>query len=81
MLNGYSGYRPQSFYDTAEHLKSFPSAESIAWLQQKGVTHLFVQMGAYDEGMPARLGAIPVLHEMASDRGVTLYRLDRAAAR
>ena len=81
MLNGYSGYRPQSFYDTAEQVKSFPSAESIAWLQQKGVTHLFVQMGAYDEGMPARLGAIPVLHEMASDRGVTLYRLDRAAER
>ena len=81
MLNGYSGYRPQSFYETAEQVRSFPSAASIAWLQQKGVTHVFVQMGAYDEGMPARLGAIPVLHEMASDRGVTLYRLDRPDAR
>ena len=75
MLNGYSGYRPPSYYENARALESFPSPDSIAWLQQRGVTHVFVQMGAYDAGMGERLARLPALHEVASDRGVTLFQL------
>jgi hypothetical protein len=75
MLNGYSGYRPPSFYDTADSVQQFPAASSIEWLRQHGVTHLFVHLDAYDETMAARLAAIPALHEVASERAVTLYRV------
>ncbi|MEQ1910586.1 MAG: PA14 domain-containing protein [Vicinamibacterales bacterium] len=75
MLNGYSGYRPPSYYENASALESFPSPDSIAWLQRRGVTHVFVQMGAYDAGMGERLAAVPALREIASDRGITLLRL------
>jgi hypothetical protein len=75
MLNGYSGYRPPSFYDTADAVQPFPAASSIQWLRQRGVTHVFVHLDAYDEGMAARLAAIPALREVASERAVTLYRL------
>ena len=77
MLNGYSGFRPPSYYENAEALAAFPSASSIAWLQQRGVTHVFVQMGAYGDEMPSQLAAIQALREVASDRGVTLFRVDR----
>lgn len=76
MLNGYSGFRPPSYYENADALAAFPSASSIAWLQQRGVTHVFVQMGAYGDEMPSQLAAIPALGEVASDRGITLFRLD-----
>jgi hypothetical protein len=76
MLNGYSGYRPPSFYETADHVRTFPSASSVEWLQARGVTHIYVQLGAYDDGLPQRLETIPALHHLASDRGVALYALD-----
>ena len=75
MLNGYSGYRPPSYYENADALAAFPSAPSISWLQQRGVTHVFVQMGAYDDEMSSRLAAVPALSEVASDRGITLFVL------
>jgi hypothetical protein len=76
MLNGYSGYRPPSFYETAEGVQAFPAPASIAWLQRRGVTHVFMAMGAYDDQMPIRLAAVPELHQVASDRNITLFRLD-----
>jgi hypothetical protein len=76
MLNGYSGYRPPSYYQTAEALTTFPSPESLTWLQQHGVTHVFIQLGAYDEGMPQRLAAASALKPVALDRGTALFRLE-----
>jgi hypothetical protein len=75
MLNGYSGFRPQSFYDTAEAVQAFPAPQSIAWLQRRGVTHVFVHLDAYGADMPGRLAAVPALHEVTSDRAIRLYEL------
>ena len=76
MLNGYSGYRPASYYETADALAGFPSDASIDWLRRRGVAHLFVQLGAYDDGVPVRLASTPGVYEVAADRGIALYRLD-----
>ena len=76
MLNGYSGYRPASYYRTAEALADFPSAASVEWLRRQGVTHLFVHLDAYADGVTARLAAMPGVREVAADRGIVLYRLD-----
>ena len=76
MLNGYSGYRPQSYYQTAEALTTFPSPESLAWLQRRAVTHVFVQLDAYDDGMPQRLAAAHLLQFVATDRGTALFRIE-----
>jgi hypothetical protein len=76
MLNGYSGFRPQSFYDTAEAVQTFPAPQSIAWLQHRGVTHVFVHLDAFSGDIPARLANVSALHEVASDRAIRLYELD-----
>lgn len=76
MLNGYSGYRPASYYRSAEALADFPSPASVEWLRRQGVTHLFVHLDAYDESVTAKLAAMPGVHDVASDRGIVLYRLD-----
>lgn len=78
MLNGYSGYRPPSYYATAEAVSTFPSSQSLQWLAEHGVTHVFVNIGAYDDEMPRRIAASGVLHAVASDRGTVLYTLDTA---
>ncbi len=80
MLNGYSGYRPASYYETADALAGFPSAASLAWLRQRGVTHLFVQLGAYGDDVPSRLAEMPGVFQVASDRGIALYRISAPAS-
>ncbi len=42
MLNGYSGFKPASFYKNVEALRSFPDEGSIAHLRALGVTHVVV---------------------------------------
>jgi len=78
MLNGYSGYRPPSYYATADAVSTFPSSASLSWLAGHGVTHVFVNMSAYDDEMPRRIEGSGRLHAFASERGITLYRLDAA---
>jgi hypothetical protein len=76
MLNGYSGYRPESYYDTGEAMQSFPAPESIAWLRRRGVTHVFVHLDGVAPDMDGRLAATPGLHLIASDRMIRLYRVE-----
>jgi hypothetical protein len=75
MLNGYSGFRPPSFYETADAVQSFPSAASISWLRRHGVTHVFVHLDGVAPGMEGRLAATPDLHQIASDRLIRLYEI------
>ena len=77
MLNGYSGYRPPSYYKTADAVASFPSSGSLSWMAEHGVTHVFLHMDAYDDGMKGRIEESG-LRFIATDRGTSLYRLERA---
>jgi hypothetical protein len=46
ILNGYSGFFPQSFLDLTEYSKSFPDDRSVAYLKQRGVDFIVVH-GSY----------------------------------
>jgi hypothetical protein len=45
ILNGYSGYYPQSFIELTEHGKTFPDEASIAFLKRRGVDLIIVHGG------------------------------------
>ena len=40
MVNGYSGFAPQSYHDLAVASGGFPEGDSVAYLQRAGVTHV-----------------------------------------
>jgi hypothetical protein len=42
MVNGYSGFIPQSYADLRKEMATFPSAEGVAALRRRGVTHITV---------------------------------------
>ena len=42
MLNGYSGFKPASYYEHVQKLASFPDQASIDYLRAAGVTHVIV---------------------------------------
>jgi hypothetical protein len=47
MVNGYSGFLPASYEELAKGLGSFPSANSIALLRARGVTHVTLNCALY----------------------------------
>ena len=52
MLNGYSGYAPQSFYEMRKAMASFPDDRSMSFLRNLHVDYVVVRAGLYeaDEG-------------------------------
>ena len=42
IVNGYSGFFPQSFYELAEQTKEFPDERAIAYLKSRGVDFIVV---------------------------------------
>lgn len=48
MINGYSGFLPESYNRLAETLENFPSEFAIKALQDIGVTHAVVHIRQYD---------------------------------
>lgn len=48
LLNGYSGYIPDSYYEAVKATAGFPSKESIAWLKRKGVRYVIVHASLFD---------------------------------
>lgn len=49
MINGYSGFVPQSFHDAVEEMKYFPEERAISYLKRKKITHVIVHFWQYDE--------------------------------
>jgi hypothetical protein len=50
MLNGYSGYYPQSYIRRLKPFTTFPDASAIELLRKEGVRYLIVHSGGYPEG-------------------------------
>jgi hypothetical protein len=48
MINGYSGYLPDSYNRLSENLENFPSEGSIKALSDIGVTHVIVHLAQYN---------------------------------
>ena len=77
MLNGYSGFKPASYYEHVTRLAPFPDQASIDYLLALGVTHVLVD----GRNMrPAQLDALPTfpeLHLWQTDGNLRIYLLTR----
>jgi hypothetical protein len=77
MLNGYSGFTPQSYQRHVEALRVFPYETSIDYLREVGVTHVIVQghlMSAIRMGLIERS---PALQIAFTDGSLRIYVLKR----
>ena len=74
MLNGYSGFRPNSYDRSYEAARLFPSDESLIQLHDLGVTHVIVHRQAMGEQRVAAIGRAQSLQEVASEGDIAIYR-------
>jgi hypothetical protein len=77
LVNGYSGFKPASFYRNVEALKNFPDTESIAHLRRLGVTHVIVDSRNMSPAALERLPGVPELRFSVTDGNLRLYLLSR----
>jgi hypothetical protein len=77
MVNGYSGFKPASFYRNVDALRSFPDDASISHLRTLGVTHVVVDGRNMAPAALERLGQFPELRSLGDDGTLRLYLLSR----
>jgi hypothetical protein len=75
MVNGYSGFLPNSYRQHYDQLASFPDEHSIAALRHLGVTHLFVHTDQLAASVAGNLDQVPGLARLSAEETVVLYRL------
>lgn len=81
LLNGYSGFRPQSYVDLAETMEQFPRAHVLRALRRRNVRYIMVHGRDFRTPFRAR----QIIHELglhpdvglvtSDDDGRRLYRL------
>ena len=78
LVNGYSGFLPNSYLDRRVDLATFPADDSIAVLRRLGVSHVAVHKEEFAQRWPdamQRLDAAPALRQIASTGDVAIYRI------
>jgi hypothetical protein len=75
ILNGYSGFQPQSYTQTYDSVKNFPDDGSLVALHQRGVTHVVVHRRDVDPAKFAAIRNIASLEWQDDDGDIYLYRL------
>jgi hypothetical protein len=68
MVNGYSGFVPDSYVEHYNQLHTFPASETIAALQRLGVTHAFVHRDALGASKTADLDRTAGTHQARCGR-------------
>ncbi len=79
IVNGYSGFMPESYARHAEVLQGFPDGPSRDMLRSLGVTHVVVHAGAFGDRaaeVRAVVDAAPWLRLVATEGDVRIYRTD-----
>ena len=76
LLNGYSGFVPQSYAAHNEAFRTFPDAASLDALAAAGVTHVVVHLDDMPEVEP-QIAGNPRLEQAAAGRAIRIYRLVR----
>jgi hypothetical protein len=81
LLNGYSGFRPASYYETYDLIRRFPADDALVELSSKGVSHVVVHQRAMNQGAPDDrhnpFEQVLSLQLVARDEDVLIYRLRR----
>jgi len=80
MLNGYSGFKPASYYEAVEKLAPFPDAGSIQFLRDQGVTVVLVDGRNMRAGSLANLEKFPELTLIKTDGNLRIYLLSRSTS-
>jgi hypothetical protein len=75
MLNGYSGFKPASYYANVEALANFPDDRSMARLRELGVTIVIVEARNMRPANLARLDQVPELTLWVTDGNLRFYLL------
>lgn len=79
LMNGYSGFTPESYRELAGTFWYFPREHAIEAMRRAGVTHVMVHPHRFEPGaaeMKRMVAASPYLERLAVGRlEVTLYRL------
>ena len=75
MLNGYSGFTPQSYLRHAEALRPFPNRASIDYLLEVGVTHVVVEGHLMSDSRLSALDSFPELRLTFTDGSLRIYAL------
>lgn len=81
MVNGYSGFVPDSYVEHYNQLNMFPAPETIAALQRLGVTHAFVHRDALGPAKSADLDRTTGLIKLAVEGDIVLYQVALSSAR
>lgn len=58
MVNGYSGFIPDSYSEFEEDMRLFPDDRSVAALRRRGVTYVSVNCGLNDDSCDALMDAV-----------------------
>ena len=72
MLNGYSGYLPQSYRKNAQLFWFFPQEHAIQAMRRAGATHVMIHpkgFGHEADDMWRAVAASPYLERIADDAG------------
>jgi hypothetical protein len=75
MVNGYSGFVPDSYVEHYNQLHDFPAPETVTVLQKLGVTHAFVHLGALGPAKRVDLDRTAGLIKVAAEGDIVLYRV------
>jgi hypothetical protein len=75
MLNGYSGFKPPSFYRAVDALANFPDPASIQYLRDLGVTHVVVDGRMMPRDRLPHVSEYQELQPWVSDGTLTIYLL------
>lgn len=75
MLNGYSGFKPASYYEHVRRLSTFPDQPSIDYLLDQGVTHVYVDARSMRPGQVDAIASFPELHLWQTDGNMRVYLL------
>ncbi len=77
LVNGYSGFQPQSYYDNLEQLRGFPDDRAFERIRTLGVTHLFLHRSQVPAEVAEAAARHPALEQVASFGTAVLYRVRR----
>jgi hypothetical protein len=74
-LNGYSGFKPESYYRHAEALADFPDDSSIDYLRAVGATHVLVDGRNMRPERLDRFAEFETLRLVTTDGNLRIYHL------
>ena len=77
LVNGYSGFAPPGFEQTAQTLRAFPGDKALELLHSLGVTHVVVHRTSGMERRRPAIDATPGLRLVAEQDGIAIYEVVR----